>query len=321
VWVNLPVLVKRVADNQTMISMTSQSNIHIRVICTIIALLLIPIVLFSQNDNSEQKQAATDTTLSDDVVSPHSLYGSFGYGSNMVYLGTSISQNQPYGYAGLTYGLNSKLFFSVSSMNLSGFKPFLSLNTGSLIYNHIFNSWFDISAGLYGYHVAPELADTLFSSFGYADFTLGIDWRLVYSKVSAGALIAGEPQVYFQFRNSRYFQTGEIFRGKANISFDPYVNMIFSSRTTVSTVSGAGTIISAVPPFGKGRQKNQNTPETTFSRSFNITEIDFGLPVSLNFDFITIEIEAGYVMPLNNTAPGGSAKGFLLVASGFFRIL
>ena len=49
-------------------------------------------------------------------------------------------------------------------------------------------------------------------------------------------------------------------------------------------------------------------------------EIDFGLPVALNTDFMTIEAEVNYVLPLYNDSSFRSPKGFIFMLSGFFRI-
>jgi hypothetical protein len=49
-------------------------------------------------------------------------------------------------------------------------------------------------------------------------------------------------------------------------------------------------------------------------------EIDFGLPVALNTDFMTIEAEVNYVLLLYNDPVYGSPKGFVFMLSGFFRI-
>ena len=113
--------------------------------------------------------------------------------------------------------------------------PLLAFYTGSLNYNHAFNSWFDISAGVYRYQVHPSLADTLLRNFTYGDLTLGIDWRLIYSKISVGTLLSDENQTYFQIRNSRYFQTPEFSRKKFYISFDPYINLLLGPRYKIES--------------------------------------------------------------------------------------
>jgi hypothetical protein len=280
-------------------------------------MLLIPQIVLSQADSLSVVQEA-ETTGTVYAGSRHSLYTGMGYGSNMIYLGSTISQDQPFGYGSLTYGFNNEFFATVSAIHLSGLDPFVAFYTGSLSYSHVFNSWFDISTGLYRYQVAPSLADTLFSNFTYGDLTLGFDWRLIYSKISVGGLISDENRIFFQLRNSRYFQTPEIFNGKANISFDPYINLLFGTLIEVETITGTTVTIS--PPYRKWRTDGQGTTSTVYSRKFGIMDIDFGLPVAINTDFMTIEAEAGYVLPVYEDPDFPGTKGFILLLSGYFRI-
>jgi hypothetical protein len=284
--------------------------------------ILLLILLNSLTAFSQDSLAIDSTGVKDKPDEPlHALFGGMGYGSNMVYLGSTISQNSSFGYGSLVYGYRNEFYVSVSGMHLTGFKPFFPLYTGSLSYSHTFNSWFDISAGLYSYLVNSSLRDTLFGNFIYADLTLGVDWRLLYSKISLGGLKMEQSQFYFQIRNSRYFQTPDILNGKATISFDPYVNLIWGPVTTVETITNSDTIVSTFPPFGPGRPGNQAPSESVYTSDFRLMEIDFGLPVSINFDFMSIEVEAGYVLPLNSDTYAQSSKGFLLLVSAFMKIL
>lgn len=302
----------------------SRGELRIRLItCCMIFMLIFPARLFSQNEVADTLINIADTLNPASKTSPHALYAAAGFGNNMVYLGTSMSQDQPFGYAGLTYGLKNKLYVSLYATGISGLDPFISMYSGSLTFNHTFNTWIDISAGLSSYYVPPSLRDTLFSNFVYTDFTTGIDWRFLYSKISVGALLADQSQIYLQFRNSRYFQTGDFFRGKANISFDPYINLIAGTYSTAETITGTDTVVSSVPPFGKGRKKsppNQPGSQTIYSRNFTMMELDFGLPVSLNFNLFTFEVEAGYLLPLSSDQYFASSEGFILLVSAYFRI-
>ena len=187
-------------------------------------------------------RSQTDTTISvtsteTPIVkgSPHSLYTGLGYGSNLIYLGSTLSQNQSYGYGTLSYGFKDAVFATVSAVNLTGLNEFPAFYIGSLSYSHTFNSWFDVSAGIYRYQFAKSLLDTLFSNFFYCDLTLGFDWKLLYSKISAGSLFSYGNQGYFQIRNSRYFQTPAFSKKKVFFSFDPYVNLLFGSLTRIET--------------------------------------------------------------------------------------
>jgi hypothetical protein len=283
-------------------------------------LLLLPLEILAQT-GTDISPTAKDTSKTD--ITTHSFYSGAGYGSNMVYLGSTISQNQPYGYGSLTYGFKNQLYASVSAVHLSGLNPFLSFYIGALNYSHVFNNWFDISAGVSRYQVVPSLTDTLFNSFTYGDITLGFDWKLLYSKISVGGLFSTESQAFFQFKNSRYFQTPELFKGKASISFDPYINLLLGTVTEVETNSETTSYYSISSPYRKWRNNgNGSTTSTTYTYSdrFGFLEMDFGLPVAFNTDFMTIEVEPLYVIPFYDDTYYLSTKGFILQLSIFFRI-
>ena len=286
----------------------------------ILFLFLLPLGIVAQTGNTVSL-TAKDTSKTD--IATHSFYSGAGYGSNMIYLGSTISQNQPYGYGSLTYGFKNQFYASVSAVHLSGLNPYLSFYIGALNYSHVFNKWFDISAGLSRYYVVPSLTDTLFNSFTYGDLTLGFDWKLLYSKISAGGLFSSENQAFFQFRNSRYFQTPELFKGKANISFDPYLNLLLGTVTEVETNTETISYYSVSSPYRKWRKNgNNSTTSTTYSYSdrFGLLEMEFGLPVSFNTDFMTIEVEPLYVIPFYDDTYYLGTEGFIFQLSIFLRI-
>ena len=283
-----------------------------------ILIILVPLNVVSQTDSVQTLTNPADTSKTISTGSQHSLYTGIGYGSNLIYLGSTISQDQPYGYGALTYGFKNEFYATVSAIHLSRLDPFLAFYTGSLNYTHVFNSWIDISAGVSRYQVNSSLADTLFSNFTYGDLNLGIDWRLIYSKLSVGGLFSDENQAYFQLRNSRYFQTPEFFKNKVYVSFDPYVNLLFG--TLLKTETSTETSVTIAFPFRKWRLKRQSTPEITYSRKFGIMEVDFGLPVALNTDFMTVEAEANYILPVYEDPDFPGPKGFVFMLSCSVRI-
>ncbi len=245
------------------------------------------------------------------------MFASGGYGSNMIYLGSTISQDQPYAYGALTYGYNNELYLTASAVHLDERKPFTAFYTGTVSYSHVFSSWFDISAGLSGYKVAQILADTLFSSFLYGDITLGFDWKILYTKISAGALFSDGTRAYFQLRNSRFFETPEFTKKKFTFSFDPYFNILAGPMTKSETTSG--TVVILAPPYRKGHYRNHSSSSkiTTF---YGIMEADLGVPVSFNADHFTIEAEPSYLIPLYDDLEYPGLKGFNFMISIYFRI-
>jgi hypothetical protein len=254
------------------------------------------------------------------VASKHSLFAGSGFGSNMIYLGSTISQDQPYIYGNLTYGLANKLYASASTVHLAGLDPFFAFHIGSLAFNQTINSWFDVSAGIYRYQVTKSLSDTLFNSFTYADLTLGFDWKILYTKLSAGGLLSEENQVYCQIRNSRYFQTHDFFKGKANLSFDPYANLLFGSLIELKTITET-TVIASTPGRKWKKYTNQTTTtNNSYTKKFGLMEADFGIPVALNTDKMTLEAELNYTLPVYSNPLIPIPKGFVFMLSAFFRI-
>lgn len=255
-------------------------------------------------------------------TSQHSLYAGLGSGSNMVYMGAGVSQNKPFYSATLTYAYNNELYASASAYHLSAFDPFLAFNTFSLGYNHGFNSWLDISAGISRYQVSDKLTDTLFNHFFYGDLAIGFDWKILYTNLSAGSVFSGTSSAYLQLRNSRYFQTPAFYKKKAFFSFDPYLNMLFGTLTKMVTSEGTTTGISSpFRPAGNsaGNNTGSNSSET-ISKVFSLMEIDFGLPVSFNIGKFTVEAEPGYLFPMYSQTDILYTEGFTFLLSFYFRI-
>jgi hypothetical protein len=247
----------------------------------------------------------------------HSLYAGAAFVSNMVYMGTSISQDRPVYAGSLTYGLNDKLYASVSTYHLSAFDPFLAFHTFSLSFNQGINTWFDISLGVSRYQVTSSLTDTLFNSFTYGNFAVGLDWKILYTNISAGGIFSEGSSAYMQLRNSRYFKTPEFNSAKVYFSFDPYINMLLGSLTRTET--SEGTTIGISQPFSsKGSGRNSSQTTSTF---FGLMEIDLGIPVACNAGKFTIEAEPGYVLPFYSDTEIFNPKGFLFLLNFYFRIL
>jgi len=279
-------------------------------------------VLFSGSLNAQEDTLSVlqvqDMEFVEEPVSPHSLYTGIGLGNNMVYMGSSISQDKPYYYGSLTYGFKEKLYASVSSFHLTAYNQFLAFNTFSLNYSQTFNSWFDISLSVSRYQVNNELTDTLFSSFVYGDLTFGLDWRILYSKLSAGGIFSESSGAYFQLRNSRYFETPMFFNGKANISFDPYVNMLFGTLT--ETITSSETTIGITQPYSSKKTSGRNSSGTTTREFFSLMEIDLGIPVAFTMGKVTIEAEPGFILPLYSETDPNNPKGFSFLLSCYLRI-
>ncbi len=279
------------------------------VLAAIIMIAALPVSAQQEIEPAE----VTDTATAQKPDSKHNIYANTGFGYNMIYMGSTLSQDKPYYLGGIIYGFNREVFISAYAVHLNVYDPFLSFSSYSLSYIHPFNSWFDIALSASRYQVNETLADTLFTSFFYGDITLGFDWKLLYTKISASGLLSEYNGAYFQLRNSRYFEIPEVLTSKASFSFDPYVNLLFGALTK----SYEGTVLS--PPYGKGGRKQGSISTTT--SVFGLMEIDIGIPVSFNTGRFTIEADPGYTIPMYSETTYQSAKGFVFTMGMYFRIL
>lgn len=298
---------------------------------------ILAVLTLTPHSTAQSNPASTFTShagANDSVAGSRmsSLYAGSGYGNNLLYLGTTMSQGNSFGYASAAYGLKDKLYLSATAYTISGLSPFMTFYSLDLNFSHTFNSWFDISTGISRYNVAEKLRDTLFGNFSYAYATLGFDWRILYTQLSAGLFIADETLPYVQARFSRYFETRSFARDKAFFSIDPYVNILAGSIFHTESPQGAtgtgmnqGTGTETGIGIGSGTWKRERKgrhqpPGTTITSSFGLIELDLGLPAAFSHDFFTLELEPGYIIPLYPGKELPRNGRFLFLVSLFFRI-
>jgi hypothetical protein len=263
-------------------------------------------------------QTSEQTIKNDSTSSKYSLFGSAGYGSNLVYMGSTISGNLPYYSGSITLGYSGNLFLSASASHIPGESPFIAFYSLSSSYRYVVNSWFDFSADLAFFDIPKSLGSTLFSDFLYINASTGFDWKLLYTKVSFSGLLSKENSGYLQIRNSRYFQTAPFFKEKAFLSFDPNINLLFGRLVKIET-SGSSTRYGNAPPFVQ-QKKKQTGITYTYSYVFSMLDTEFSLPVTLNFDNFSFEAEAVYILPSYTNSDYPAPKGFNINLTAIIRI-
>ncbi|MGD0583823.1 MAG: hypothetical protein ABR974_12870 [Bacteroidales bacterium] len=279
--------------------------------------LSISYVLYGQNDTNNN--ALADTGSKGSAVFPkNSLFATAGFGSNMIFLGSTISQNRPFYSTGLVYGFRNSIYLSASATHIEGMDPFLAYYSAAADYKHTFNSWFDISAEISGYKPAPSLEQTLFNEFIFANFTAGFDWKILYTRISTGALFSENTTGYIQVSNSRYFQTPEFFKGRSYISFNPEINMLFGDIGTLETTTGERQE-SYTPPFLNTR-KDPPPSNDSYSSRFGPMNFEFSLPVTLNYSKFSLEADPCYILPAFRNSTSQVPQGFTIYITASFRL-
>jgi hypothetical protein len=287
-------------------------------IITIFAMIVaLPSVVFCQADTLS-RPAKEHSVLNKSAEDIHSLYAGAGAGSNMIYLGTSLSNNKPFYSAAVTYGYRNTLFVTASASHLSKTSPYIAFYDLAANYRHTFNSWFDISADIAGYKTAESLQDSIFADFAYINLTAGFDWRLLYTRISFSGIASEENGFYMLISNSRYFETPEFFGGKAMVYFDPDIDILFGYLRSVETVSGTIKYRNA-PPFSHGRH-NPGMPVETYSEKFGLMDFEFSLPVTFSYGKFSIEAEATYLLPVYSDPFYPVPEGFTFYVNAIFKI-
>ncbi len=294
-----------------------KNGIKFHIICLSAILLAMPTVAICQKDTLSGL-AATSSISEKSDIDIHALYTGAGGGSNLIYLGTSISNNKPFYSGSVTYGLRNTLFVSASATHLSETIPYLAFYNLALNYSHAFNSWFDISAQIAGYKTAYSLKDSLFADFALMNLTTGFDWKLIYTRISLSQVFPKENGFYLQISNSRYFETPAFFKGKALISFDPDIDILFGNLIRVETVDGTKKI-GKTHAFGQVNRKPSLSTETN-SVSFGLMDFEFSLPVTFSYGKLSIEAEPAYLLPAYSDPYYPETEGFTFYMNLIFKI-
>ncbi len=275
-------------------------------------------IVLSQSDTLV-KPGQKITSAVDSTSSKNALYSGIGSGSNMIFLGSTISRNKPFYSAAFTYGYKNSFYASASASHIVDVNPYIAFYSLSLNYSHVFNSWFDISSSISGYKAPVSLQETLFNDFAFINVTTGFDWKLIYTKLSFGELISDNLGGYIQIRNSRYFETPEFFNGKSKVSFDPNINTLFGNLVKIVTTTGV-TKTGSSPPF----RHFKNSPGSTVSSytyRFGLMDFEFSVPVTFSYNNLSIEAEPSYILPAFSNSEYPAPKGFTFFINALFRII
>jgi hypothetical protein len=281
-----------------------------------IFLLIALLAVLSSYVIGQSRQTSDSTGSSDNI---HSLYAGAGGGSNMIYLGSTLSGNKPFYAASLSYGYRNSLFVSASATHLSGMYPYAAFYNAGINYSHAFNSWFDISADIAGYKAASSLRDSLFYDFMYLNLTTGFDWKLIYTRVSFSEVVSQRQEFYLMISNSHYFETPPFMKGKAQISFNPDIDILFANLVSVDSVAGTKTYGNP-PPFSHAKKKTTPGSES-YSEKFGLMDLEFSLPVTLSLGRLSVELQPGWLLPIHSTPVYQEPEGFIFYLNIFYKIL
>jgi hypothetical protein len=242
------------------------------------------------------------------------LYIGSNIGSNYFFLGQSHSGNKPYYSSDMTLMLKNGMWFSGAIYHLTDYKPFIGSYDLSVGWLTDFNKWLDGGFSVSRLVYPPASQEDPSIQYTYYQFQAGADWRVLYTSISAGVLVVEESEFYFQLKNSRYFQTGNILNGAAYFSFDPGISFLAGTISEWELSTAAGGI--------GGRGRRQPTTTTTYStpKSFKWMDVEISLPIGFSWKSFSIEPCLTYYYPFNLPDEIVSNKGFYVYASLYLKI-
>lgn len=275
----------------------------------IIRLLLAWIIGFSKvysqtpgNDSAAVKQT------------PVQVFAGIGYGSNLIYYGTSLTGHQPYLAAELLFAWKEGFWAGAGFFHLPGNHPFITFSNFIAGYSHAFNQVFDISTSISRFN-----ANNINTVDNYADYTffsasLGIDWVLLYTSIKPGWLFSHKNSFYLLIKNSHYFFTPNLGNTSTYFSFNPGFSFMLGTYAWLSHATQPlypirrrpGLIITPVPIEVK--------------KEFRPLDMQLSLPIALNTKRISLELEPAFFYNFYQVETMPKGGQFFFTTGIYFKI-
>lgn len=274
--------------------------------------IIIAIFLAGHLQIKAQESISTEPFSSVQKSEPkHALYSGFGYGSNMLFSAISFSSNQPYLSTDLLYSYNQCWIASATIYHLPGIDPAIAFYDFSIGFRQSFNSYLDAGISFSSYSTSKKLQSDYFGNFNYLTISGGLDWRILYTQLIYSSMLKDQSSGYLQIKNSHFFSTPYMFKGRGYLTFDPAVNMVMGDKYSSQVI---------VSQTGKGNNVTM-TETIIYKSSFGLLDMEFSLPVGFNFGKATFEMEPLYYLPIYEDPDFPARKGLFLFINLYFKII
>jgi len=250
----------------------------------------------------------------------HQLFAGTGYGSNLIYYGTSISENQPYFSGELIYAWEGGLWAGAGFFHLPGEQPFVSFVDLSAGYSYVFNKVFDAGLAISQYHSSQSFDTTLLQNFTFLSANLGVDLKFLFTKITPGWLIANESNFYLLWDNSYFLKTPELGPKGSYFSFNPAVSFMFGSYAYLSYFYyryGGGGVGGGGQGPGQG---GPGMPLIEEREDFRLLDMQFSIPVAFYSGRISLEAEPAYFINFIEDENGNTSKRFFFTLGVYYKI-
>ncbi len=216
------------------------------------------------------------------------VFAGVGFGSNLIYFGTSLTGNQPYLSAELLYAWEEGIWAGAGFFHLPGTQPFIAFSNFAVGYSHVFNQIFDASTSISRFNANNVASVDTYSDYTFLSASLGIDWVVLYTSIKPGWLFAQENSFYLLVKNSHYFFTRNLGNSNSFFSFNPGLSFMIGTYAWLSHTTRPlypirrrpGMIITPVP--------------IEVNQEFRPLDMQISLPVAFNTKRMSLEFEPAF---------------------------
>lgn len=281
------------------------------------ALFLTPGKAFAQG--AAQKQQTAETP--EDTAKERYFILGASWGNNSSFLGRNQAEKLPFLSTDLSYISKSGFWLSGVAyhiMNTANTVDEVDLTMGWSFYPSQ-----RIDGGLYysKFFFSPESTLLKSTTGNAASGYLGLDWTLLYSRLTSTVTFGGSTDFFLILDNSRYFGTGKLLHKGDSLSVEPRFSLIAGTQTFVESHMGMyPTSPDYSPVSGPGRPAGPGggTAQESSTTNFNILSYELALPVTYSINNLSLEIVPRYSIPVNQLEGSSIPPQFFVTTSLYY---
>lgn len=240
------------------------------------------------------------------------------YGNNSSFLGRYQAARLPYYSADISYKSKTGFWLSTVAYNISNSLTFVDEVDVMAGWNANLSKRVDGSV-YYTRYFFTESTELIKSSVSNTlSASLGLDWKVLYSKISGHYIFGGASDFFVVMDNSKYFELPGLFHEEDYFSLEPKLSIIAGTQTFVdSYYAERGVPLTSTTNVGPSRGK-ANAPSSGAPTSggefvqttFNVLSYEFSLPVAYNTGRFSFEVMGRYSIPVNQLEGDTSVRQF-----------
>lgn len=269
-----------------------------------------------------QKDSLYSPLAADSVQAERLWILGASWGNNSSFLGRNQSERLPFYSTDLSYISKKGFWLSAIAyqvVNTTSFVDEVDLTAG---WAFTLSSRLDAALYYSKFFFSPE-STLLKSTTGNAlSGHLGLDWNLVYSRLTTTATFGGSTDFFLILDNSRSFGTGKLLHKADSLVIEPKFSILAGTQHFVEThmTSSPAPDVSPIGlpgrPAGPGGGGTTQTETTT--SSFSVLNYEVSLPITYSINNLSLEVVPRYAIPVNQLEGSVQEPQLFVTASLYY---